>query len=68
MPSDEAEYRQAARQGHVGIVDILVSAGAILGGMESEAGYVGLAVQNATRAGNEAVVDIWKRAGYQAMD
>jgi len=49
-------------------VDILVSAGAILGGMESEAGYVGLAVQNATRASNEAVVNIWKRAGYQAMD
>ncbi|OAX34994.1 L-asparaginase [Rhizopogon vinicolor AM-OR11-026] len=57
----------AARQGHAGIVDILVSAGANLGGMENEAGYVGLAVQNAVRAGNEAVVEIWRRAGTNVM-
>jgi len=60
---DEAEHHQAARQGHSGIVDTLVSAGANLGGMENEAGYVGLAVQNAVRTGDEAAVDIWKHAG-----
>ncbi|KAG2348219.1 asparaginase-domain-containing protein [Suillus weaverae] len=58
----------AARQGHAGIVDTLVSAGANLGGMENEAGYVGLAVQNAVNAGNEAVVEIWRRAGVKLMD
>lgn len=49
-------------------MDILITAGANFGGMENEAGYVGLAVQNAVRTGNEAVVDIWKRAGCQAVD
>lgn len=58
----------AARQGHAGIVDTLVSAGANLGGMENEAGYVGLAVQNAVRAGNEAMMDIWRRAGVKPAD
>ncbi|KAG2139118.1 asparaginase-domain-containing protein [Suillus bovinus] len=58
----------AARQGHAGIVDTLVSAGANLGGMENEAGYVGLAVQNAVNAGNEAVVEIWRRAGAKIVD
>ncbi|KAG1725012.1 asparaginase-domain-containing protein [Suillus paluster] len=52
----------AARQGYAGIVDTLASAGANLGGMENEVGYVGLAVRNAVRAGNEAGVDIWRRA------
>lgn len=58
----------AARQGHVGIVDTLVSAGANLGGMENEAGYVGLAMQNAVHAGKEAMVDIWRRAGVKLVD
>lgn len=58
----------AARQGHAGIVDTLVSAGANLGGMENETGYVGLAVQNAIHAGNEAVVEIWRRAGVKRGD
>lgn len=58
----------AARQGHGLIVDTLVSAGANLGGMENEAGYVGLAVQNAVNAGDEAVVEIWRRAGAKIMD
>lgn len=58
----------AARQGHAGIVDTLVSAGANLGGMENEAGYVGLAVQNAVHAGNEAMMDIWRRAGVKPAD
>ncbi|KAG1790998.1 uncharacterized protein BJ212DRAFT_1593167 [Suillus subaureus] len=56
------------RQGHGDIVDTLVSAGANLGGMENEAGYVGLAVQNAVHAGNEATVDIWRRAGVKLAD
>jgi lysophospholipase len=47
---------------------MLVSAGANLGGMENEAGYVGLAVQNAIHAGNEAVVEIWRRAGVKRGD
>ncbi|KAG1749467.1 asparaginase-domain-containing protein [Suillus lakei] len=58
----------AARQGHAGIVDTLVSAGANLGGMENEAGYVGLAVQNAVHTGNETVVEIWRRADVKPMD
>ncbi|KAG1867150.1 asparaginase-domain-containing protein [Suillus subalutaceus] len=58
----------AARQGHADIVDTLVSAGANLGGMENEAGYVGLAMQNAVHAGNEAMVDIWRQAGVKLVD
>ncbi|KAG1851819.1 asparaginase-domain-containing protein [Suillus tomentosus] len=58
----------AARQGHGLIVDTLVSAGANLGGMENEAGYVGLAVQNAINAGDEAVVEIWRQAGAKIID
>ncbi|KAG2096335.1 asparaginase-domain-containing protein [Suillus discolor] len=58
----------AARQGHGLIVDTLVSAGANLGGMENEAGYVGLAAQNAINAGDEAVVEIWRRAGAKIID
>jgi hypothetical protein len=45
-----------------------VSAGANLGGMENEAGYVRLAVHNAVRIGNEAVVEIRRQAACQALD
>lgn len=45
-----------------------MSAGANLGGMENEAGYVGLAVQNAINAGDEAVVEIWRQAGAKIID
>ncbi|KIK33727.1 hypothetical protein CY34DRAFT_687116 [Suillus luteus UH-Slu-Lm8-n1] len=63
-------FYYAARQGHAGIVDTLVSAGENLGGMENETGYVGHAVQNAIHAGNlnEAVVEIWRRAGVKRWD
>jgi lysophospholipase len=36
--------------------------------MENEAGYVGLAMQNAVHAGKEAMVDIWRRAGVKLVD
>ncbi|TFK54703.1 L-asparaginase [Heliocybe sulcata] len=53
----------AARQGHEDIVDILVKAGANLGGSDIEGGFVSLAVQKAMRARDERASRIWVKAG-----
>ncbi|KAH7908874.1 asparaginase-domain-containing protein [Hygrophoropsis aurantiaca] len=53
----------ATRQGHEEIVDLLISAGANLGGVESETGFVTLAMQNALRSGNEKAFRLWAKTG-----
>ncbi|PIL24495.1 transporter [Ganoderma sinense ZZ0214-1] len=53
----------AARQGHEGLVDLLVKAGANLGGADVEGGFVALAVRKAARARDERALRVWKKAG-----
>lgn len=53
----------AARQGFADIVDILVSAGANLGGHEYEFGYAALALENALDSGDHRAASIWKKTG-----
>ncbi|KAI6045537.1 asparaginase-domain-containing protein [Pisolithus marmoratus] len=53
----------AARQGHANIVDLLVSAGANLGGFECGAGYASLALKSALDSGDHKSVSIWRNAG-----
>ena len=53
----------AARQGHEGLVDLLVKAGANLGGADVDGGFVGLAVRKATRARDDRALRVWKKAG-----
>ncbi|EPQ57971.1 asparaginase-domain-containing protein [Gloeophyllum trabeum ATCC 11539] len=52
----------AARQGHENIVDILMKAGANLGGSDVEGGFVELAVQKARRTRDERALAIWQKA------
>jgi 60kDa lysophospholipase len=59
---------QAARQGHEKIVDALVQAGANLGGIDFEGGFVALAVKLALRAGDQNSLRIWSKAGVQFPD
>ena len=56
-------FLQAARQGHENIVDILVKAGANLGGSDVEGGFVPLIFQKAALAHDERAVRIWQKAG-----
>ncbi|KIJ10500.1 hypothetical protein PAXINDRAFT_101996 [Paxillus involutus ATCC 200175] len=53
----------AARRGHEDIVDILISAGANLGGLEYEAGYAELALKNALSSGDQIALKVWERTG-----
>jgi 60kDa lysophospholipase len=55
---------QAARQGHEAIVDVLVQAGAALGGTDQL--FVNTIVKEATRAGNLHSVCIWLKAGWKS--
>ncbi|KAI9061470.1 asparaginase-domain-containing protein [Trametes sanguinea] len=57
----------AARQGHEELVDLLVQAGANLGGADVEGGFVALAVQKATHARDEHALRIWKKAGADVV-
>ena len=52
----------AARQGHEELVDLLVRAGANLGGADLEGGFVELAVKKATQARDERGLRIWNMA------
>ncbi|KAF9227810.1 asparaginase-domain-containing protein [Gyrodon lividus] len=53
----------AARRGHEDIVDILISAGANLGGLEYEAGYAELAMKNALSSGDKNALGVWEKTG-----
>jgi len=60
---NDPNLKQAARQGFADIVDILVSAGANLGGHEYEFGYAALALENALDSGDHRAASIWKKTG-----
>jgi len=53
----------ATRMKHGDIVDLLVSAGAILGGSDVEGGFAGVVIGNAIRHGDEGAIQIWQRSG-----
>ncbi|KAF8809099.1 L-asparaginase [Phlegmacium glaucopus] len=53
----------AARQGHEAIVDVLVQAGARLGGTDQL--FVDNIVKDATRAGDQRSLRIWLKAGWE---
>jgi len=48
---------------HGSIVDILVSAGANLGGSDIEGGFVDVVVEKALRHGDERVIRMWQKSG-----
>ena len=54
---------QAARQRHEATVEVLVQAGANLGGLDFEGGFVNLAVKLASRMGDSMALRIWSKAG-----
>lgn len=53
----------AARMKHGSIVDLLVSAGAGLGGSDIEGGFVGVAINQAIRIGDEEAIQAWQKSG-----
>jgi lysophospholipase len=55
---------KAARKGHEEIVEILVRAGARLGGLDQDGGYAGLAVNAAVRSGDQNSLRTWEKSGY----
>ena len=55
---------QAARQGHEAIVDVLVQAGAALGGTDQL--FVDSIFKDATRAGNQHSLHVWLKAGWES--
>jgi lysophospholipase len=57
---------QAARNGHVDVVDLLVQAGAILGGLDS--GFADQAVKNALRTGDKSALKIWALTGVKTYN
>jgi lysophospholipase len=59
---------QAARHGYEDIVDLLVEAGARLGGFDVEGGYVTLAVQTALRTHDERMLHAWKKTGINLAE
>jgi lysophospholipase len=48
---------------HGGIVDLLVRAGANLGGSDVEGGYAGVAIEKAIRHGDEGAMEVWRKSG-----
>lgn len=56
--------KQAARQGHETIVDVLVQAGAALGGTDKL--FVDKIFRDATRAGNQQSLHVWLKAGWKS--
>lgn len=45
------------------IVDLLVSAGADLGGSDIEGGFVGVALSKAIQNGDEEAIHAWQKSG-----
>lgn len=63
MVHHTAAMPQAARQAHEAIVDVLVRAGANLGGADIDGGYVALSVKKARLAMDEQALRVWEKAG-----
>ena len=59
-----SKCNQAARQGHEAIVDVLVQAGAALGGTDQL--FVDNIFKDATRAGNQQALHVWLKAGWKS--
>jgi lysophospholipase len=60
---ERSNVHQAARQGHEGTVDLLLQAGATLGGQDLNGGYVRLALKTALRNSNYTSIRVWSKAG-----
>lgn len=50
---------------HANIVDLLVSAGANLGGSDIEGGFADIAVEKALRRGDEGTIEVWQKSGIR---
>jgi len=48
---------------HGSIVDLLVRAGANLGGSDIEGGFADVAIRGALRHGDEGAIEVWKKSG-----
>ena len=48
---------------HGSIVDLLVRAGANLGGSDIEGGFTDVAIKKALRHGDEGAIEVWKKSG-----
>jgi lysophospholipase len=48
---------------HGKIVDVLVSAGANLGGSDVEGGFTDAAIKRALRHGDERAIQVWQKSG-----
>ncbi len=56
-------HLQAARRGHLIIVETLRKAGANLGGSDIDAGFVNLEFRQATLRGDSQALQVWSKAG-----
>ena len=63
MPYLYPHSEEAARQGHERTVEILVKAGANLGGSDLEGGFASLISKRAHHANDERAIKIWATAG-----
>jgi lysophospholipase len=54
---------QAARMKNGSVVDLLISAGANLGGSDIEGGFANVAIEKAIHHGDERAIQVWKRSG-----
>lgn len=50
---------------HANIVDMLVSAGANLGGSDIEGGFADIAVEKALRRGDKGAIEVWQKSGIR---
>jgi lysophospholipase len=48
---------------HEGIVDLLVRAGANLGGSDIEGGFADIAIRKAIQYGDEGAMQVWQKSG-----
>lgn len=48
---------------HGNVVDLLVSAGANLGGSDVEGGFTDVVIEKALRHGDEWAIQVWRKSG-----
>jgi lysophospholipase len=48
---------------HESVVDLLVSAGANLGGSDIESGFADVAIKKAIRHGDQGAIQVWQKSG-----